>query len=106
MQLRAFLPVARFSRAMLSAYVEELQAPEWRGHFEAVVPTVAANRGLLVEDLGGDGPFVPIGWRDRHYSTAFDWRPPVAESYFHEDRSQFLQSNLLHHPVKIDRALY
>lgn len=110
---RAFLPVMRLSRRMVSAYVREVNARSWIGHYEAIVPTVALALGLRVEDLGGVGRFCPEGRRGRNYtnniagpkltSGSFIFRP-VRPRYFHECPQEFDSANLLYHPVKPDIA--
>ncbi len=54
-----------------------------------MVPTVLAYRGLQIEDIGGDGEFVPPGRENRYYRNnwldksltpgTFVFRPPMPE---------------------------
>ncbi len=65
----SFMPIYRASvaamRTMDAAYREG-----WTGHLETVWPTLLLRAGLTVEDIGGDGPFVRPGNRNRHYTCA------------------------------------
>ena len=49
----------------------------WQGHYEFILPTVAKRAGLRVEDLGGEGSFVPPG-RERtvYVGKSPHGRPP------------------------------
>jgi hypothetical protein len=104
--IRAFLPLARFSRRLIAAYVEEMQDPAWSGQFEAAWPTIAAERGFTLADPGGDGPFRWDG--PSFYSNTFNTLTlspgtfvfrPIRKRYFYEDPVGFA-SGQLHHPVK------
>jgi hypothetical protein len=66
--LRAFLPCHRVSRRALGALKAAYRAG-WSGHYEATVPTVLAEAGLAIEDMGGDGEFVRPGNRNRFYTN-------------------------------------
>ncbi|WP_342150367.1 hypothetical protein [Methylorubrum sp. SB2] len=110
---RAFLPIMRLSRRMVGAYVREVNAWNWTGHYEAIVPTVAIHLGLHVEDIGGTGRFCPEERRGKNYSNniggpklnsgSFIFRP-IRPRYFHESPQDFEQKDLLYHPVKADVA--
>jgi hypothetical protein len=99
-QFRSFAPIARFSQPLLERYQAAVVGGAWRGHSEALFPTIAAHAGLTVEDLR----------RGTHYTnTPDDWtlspgtlvfRPAVAAQYFHENPGGFAEPNLLYHPVK------
>jgi hypothetical protein len=100
--LRSFNPVLRLSRTALETLSSEYQQYGWAGHSECVVPTVLAYRGLRIEDIGGDGEFVPPGRENRHYRNnwlsrsltpgTFVFRPAMS--------SAGPEPNLLWHPVK------
>jgi hypothetical protein len=105
--LRSFLPLARFSRRLIDAYVEEAQDPAWHGQFEAMWPTIAAERGWSIADIGGDGPFRWNG--PRFYRNTFNKRTlspgnfvfrPVRRAYFREKPEAFTEAGQLYHPVK------
>jgi hypothetical protein len=102
--IRAFCPVQRLSRRALQFL--ELKAQEgWIGHFEGLVPTLLERHGYALEDIGGDGRYVPRGFKNRFY-TSFTWTDgrlrhfgsmrfrPVFQFIRHARR------NMLYHPVK------
>ncbi len=64
--LHAFLPLYRLSRSAVNA-LDEAYRSGWGGHFAAALPTILADAGLALEDIGGDGPFVAPGNRNRFY---------------------------------------
>jgi hypothetical protein len=76
-----------------------------------LLPTVAHYNNLLVEDLGGRGPFCPPTRRNTNYSNnpadrdlspgTFVFRPIVHDKYFHDAPDRFTESDLLYHPVKV-----
>jgi hypothetical protein len=110
-RIRCFAPIARFSRRFLQVYVEAINSLAWRGHHEALYPTIAKHSGLTIEDIGGSGPFTPPERRTRHYlnnpgkdgelrSGTFVFQPVQQFSYFHEAASEFKLRDLLYHPIK------
>jgi hypothetical protein len=111
-QLRSFLPIARFSRALLGRYRDTLRDARWQGHFEALVATIARHHDLCVADLGGSGPFCPPAWYMKNYRNSpdtssgspgtFVFRPVTHTAYFHEAPDQFGERDMLYHPVKVD----
>lgn len=103
---RGFLPVSRFSRRWIDAYLDEQSSGRWRGHYEAIFPTFTLHRGMVLADLG-IGPFCPPEWNGKNYRgryhdepRTFQWRPVASDVYFHEDASRFPLADLLYHPVK------
>lgn len=68
--VRSFLPIVRFSRSMINCYRDALTDGRWRGHSEALFPTVACFHGLKIEDIGGNGPFTPVPLCGRIYRNA------------------------------------
>ncbi|MGE5504556.1 MAG: hypothetical protein ACM31L_09050 [Actinomycetota bacterium] len=99
--LRAFMPIYRLSRRGLGV-LDEAYHEGWAGHYEATVPTILAARGLVLEDIGGDGEFVAPGNRNRFYTNtpaantlapgSFVFRPVRLAAGAEPDR--------LWHPVK------
>jgi hypothetical protein len=67
-RLRAFHTVARFSARALD-HLRAAQASGWTGHHEVLAPTLLREAGLSIADYGGDGPFVPAGFRNRFYTS-------------------------------------
>ncbi len=112
----ALFPISRLSRRLLEVYQEELSVRDWQGHFEIVLPSVAASRGLSIEEIGGDGPFTPPERRNRHYrgpfdmmstyETTFNYRPVQSFHYFGEAPQNFREPDQLYHPVKTDQSLW
>ncbi|TWT35198.1 hypothetical protein KOR34_00860 [Posidoniimonas corsicana] len=67
----------------------------WTGHEDALLPTILHSAGLLIEDLGGTGPFTPADRRGRFYSGATlgsesDFMPPTTDS----------SQDLMYYPVR------
>lgn len=84
-RVRFLLAFCRYSRRAL-AVLERAYARGWDGHFEPLVPTALYEAGLLLEDIGGEGPFVAPGNERRFYWSqrkthadlqegTFVWRP-------------------------------
>lgn len=65
-RLRAFCPFCRLSRRALLA-TDAYYRRGWSGHFEGLIPTILLAEGLTIEDIGGEGPFVPPGRERRYY---------------------------------------
>lgn len=109
--IRSFLPIARFSRRMLHCYDTAMQNPAWRGHFEALHPTIARHNGLTIEDMGGSGPFTPPALRGRNYLSypspngelllgTLIYRPVQQTAYFTDAPERFPARGYLYHAVK------
>jgi hypothetical protein len=105
---RSLNPLMRVTPRLLDAYVAAM-SEQWQGHYEFTLATAALEAGLSVEDLGGEGSFVPPGRERTVYvgkspsgrpkDLTFGFRP-VREHYFHEQPEDFEQPGLLYHPVK------
>jgi hypothetical protein len=86
--------------------------PEWNGHFEALIPTLARSLGLSVAEISGEGEFTPPERVNRHYAggpharssfhTTYSFRPPHAYRYFAEHPFHPGKRDTLYHPVKTD----
>lgn len=100
-RLRSFNPIFRVSNAGLQR-LHEAHRAGWKGHNEVLLPTLFERSQLSIADFGGDGTFVPNGFRNRFYTSGVtnhqlregtmryrpaSWRPGRAK-------------NMLHHPVK------
>jgi hypothetical protein len=97
---RSFAPIFRLSRRMIDCYVQSIATGKWKGHFEALFPTIALYNGLTIEDVGGytntpNDPYLSPG--------TFVYRP-ARTSYFHEWPDSF-ERGFLYHPVKPKRPL-
>ena len=111
-QRRMFQPIIRLSRDLTFAFIEAAQDPRWRGHFEAVLPTVAMHRGLAIEDIAGLGSATSDGSEKQWYTNTpaattlspgtLVWRPGMP-AYYHENPSGFSQPDMLYHPIKIQQ---
>ena len=66
--LRSFMPFARLS-ARAYRTLDVAYRRGWRGHYECLVPTLLAEAGLVIEDIGGSGEFVRPGNRERFYTS-------------------------------------
>jgi hypothetical protein len=107
--VRSLNPIFRITRRALDSYTAAVADPRWQGHYEFTLPTVVREAGLRVEDLGGEGSFVPPGRersvyvgrspRGRPPDLTFGFRP-VRHDYFHEKPEAFPGAGLLYHPVK------
>lgn len=112
----ALFPISRLTRRLVDAYREELATRPWQGHFEIVLPSVAASLGLSIEEIGGEGPFTPPERHNRFYrgpfdlmstyETTFNYRPVQSFRYFGEAPQNFREPGQLHHPVKTDQSLW
>lgn len=101
--VRGFFPVVRLSSGGMTA-LEQAYRRGWTGHCEVVVPTAMRVQGLAIEDLGGDGAFVPAGNADRFYTntpTASGLYPGTFV-YRPARPGPGLTSGKLWHPVKPD----
>jgi hypothetical protein len=66
--IRAFFPFARLSAQAIDAIIAAGQNGI-DGFYEVVWPTVLMHRGLVIEDIGGDGEFVRPANVDRWYTS-------------------------------------
>lgn len=110
-RIKGFMPFCRISRAALAA-VDHAYRRGWGGHYEATWPTISRRADLLIEDIGGNGSFVPPDRRGKYYSCTpnewshfpgtFIWRPIYAESKMFDPfrRPIVPGGNTLWHPVK------
>jgi hypothetical protein len=113
--VRSLNPLVRLTQPALEAYVAAVADPRWQGHYEFLLPTVTREAGLRVEDLGGEGSFVPPGRERAVYvgrspsglppDLTFGFRPSRSD-YFHEEPAAFPLPGMLYHPVKPDVAAW
>lgn len=99
--LCGFFPILRVSRRALEA-VDAAYREGWSGHFEAVLPTAARRAGLVIEDIGGDGPFVAGGNRNRHYTNSPEHEHLYPGTFAYRPTRRFpgVRRGKLWHPVK------
>lgn len=87
----SFTPVFRLSAKALDFLDDEMRKG-WRGHFEALVPTIIARHGLTMRDIGGDGRYVNLGDLNRFYTEdTHTWRPLQVQP---------MKPNMIYHPIK------
>lgn len=110
--LAGFMPLARLSRPLLKDLWATLQTPEWAGHFESVLPTVALAHGFRIEEIGGGGRWTPPPRRGQFYASGpsaraaadrtFEFRPPKGYRFYVERPRAFRRSGRLFHPIKVN----
>ena len=66
--LRSYNPISRLSASALQ-YLHRMHLSGWRGHNEVLLPTLLSHAGFSLLDMGGDGPFVPKGLKNRYYTS-------------------------------------
>jgi hypothetical protein len=99
--VRAMFPFARFSSRAMDALIEAGQAGI-DGYYEVLWPTVLHDRGLVIEDIGGDGPFVRPGNENRWYTNTLE-NQNLSPGTFVARPIRFsrgFKRNTLWHPVK------
>ncbi len=100
--LRAFFPVYRISRQGLS-YIDCMLQSGWRGHYEALIPTLLGAAGMSIRDIQHFGPLY-LGTRQdpphevQHLDqlSTLRWRPPVSREEF----VRRFRSDVIFHPIK------
>ena len=106
--LRGFLPIARLTRRAMTVLTEAV-AQGWSGFFEGLVPTVLQAHGLGIGDFGGDGRFVPDGFRQRFYTSASDAAGSLCNAGTHRYRPAIayprIAAGRIYHPVKPEDCL-
>ena len=106
--VRGFLPIARLSRRALGELADAV-ARGWTGFLEGLVPTVLQARGLRIGDFGGDGRFVPDGFRQRFYTSASDAAGSLCNVGTHRYRPAIayprIAAGRIYHPVKPEACL-
>jgi hypothetical protein len=102
-RLRSFNPIYRISKPALM-HIDRLHKEQWSGHYEELLATMLHRNGFLLQDIGGTGPFVRKGDKNRFYiDSAKDtkgrmkngtmrFRPPFQKVGW--------RRNKLYHPVK------
>jgi len=105
-RLRSFLPICRISRRALRMVSKRLQEG-WTGHCEALLPTVLALGGLLIEDLGGTGSFTRETNRGSWYTSPSSDDGGLRDSGTHRFRPPHQtwgeEPEMIYHPVKRER---
>jgi hypothetical protein len=106
--VRGFLPIARLSRHGFAVLRDQVRAG-WSGFFEGLLPTLLHLQGLRIGDFGGDGAFVPEGFRERFYTSASDRAGSLHNLGTHRFRPPLAYPRILpgriYHPVKPESCL-
>lgn len=99
--VRGFFPVYRLSQRAVRCY-DDACSRGADGHMETLLPTVVAQSGLIVEDIGGDGAFVAPGNRGRFYRNVRHTNrlSPGTFVYRPARDTAGTEPNMLWHPVK------
>ncbi len=105
-QLRGFLVFSRFSNRLIRS-IDECCQSGWTGHNEVLWPTIAAFKGMLIEEIGGVSDFVPAKRKGKYYASAMlplgIFVSTLAAWPLYSEKSNFLISSprdILWHPVK------
>jgi hypothetical protein len=69
-KLRGFMPFCRVSQRLFGT-IDQYCSKQWRGHYEALWPTVASLEGFVVGEIGGDSPFTPQSRSKRLYHSSY-----------------------------------
>lgn len=98
---RGFFPLFRVSRRLLTE-MDKFYRASGDGHYEWSWPYVARARGLVIEDVGGDGPYVAPGNTNRFYTSSPDRRDlyPGTFRYRPAQAQPGRRPNTLYHPIK------
>lgn len=99
--IRGFFPVCRLSYEACAA-LDQKYKKGWYGHGECIIPTLLAYQDFSLEDIGGEGEFVPEGHESRFYiNTPSDWSlSPGTFVYRPAMRAPGSQKNMLWHPIR------
>lgn len=99
--IKGFFPICRLSSLVFDALDREYRAG-LGGHYEIILPTLTSLSGMIVEDIGGDGPFVRGDNRNRFYfANGSSYTHSPGNFVFRPDITKILpRQNTLWHPVK------
>lgn len=98
--LKAFLPACRLSPGALDALDAAYRAG-LGGHYEINVPSIPSQHDMLIEDFGGNGPFVRPENRDRFYfARGSNYSHSPGTFVFRPAMRPLRRLNTLWHPVK------
>lgn len=99
----SFNPIFRISKKAL-AYLDNAMTNGWEGHHEVLIPTLLTNAGFVVNDFGGNGPFVLRDFAEKFYKgnlgekgkelSSMRFRPFIDEKE--------IIAPFIYHPVKIE----
>lgn len=107
--LLGFFPVMRLSKKAAMALVRSLAQERWRGHMEAVVPTILYNEGYRIEDIGGASFLTPHGRINKFYRNTLTDSARIEKGTFRyrpELRAPGVRRSYLYHPVKVPERVF
>ncbi len=99
--IKGFFPICRLTASLLDALDLAYRA-KIGGHYEIIIPTVALQHDMAIEDIGGDGPFVQEQNRNCFYfANGASYTHSPGSFVFRPNIGQVLRrENTLWHPVK------
>jgi hypothetical protein len=100
--IMGFFPIHRLSR-LLCERLDEYYRAGWNGYYEITWATIADKCHLLIEDIGGNGPYVkPENINRFYYNTARRWDYTPGTFVYRPTFRVIDQriKNTLWHPVK------
>jgi hypothetical protein len=111
--IRAFLWASRFSRRALSLLSQRCIEDGWTGHVEVLVPSLLHDAGMVIEEIGGRGPFTPEVRQGLFYSSEYGISLPSRNGDFGLGSNRYappllfcgIRRDRLYHPVKTNRSL-
>ena len=99
--IKGFFPICRLSDLALDALDREYRTG-LGGHYEITMPTLASLEDMIVEDIGGNGPFVRGDNQNRFYfANGSSYTHSPGNFVFRPNITKVLpRQNTLWHPVK------
>lgn len=105
--VKSFTPVMRISNRGFEA-LNDAYARGWYGHYEAMWPTVLANAGYKIEEIGNHGSFTPADRRGKHYTTTPShghlWPGTLVFRPIRQESVVEQEADMLWHPVKTEHT--
>jgi len=104
-RLRGFMPFCRLTRRFFGK-IDAYCSLGWRGHYEALWPTIASREGFVVEEIGGDSAFTPRHRAKRFYHSGYAKKDLFLSTFaawpVYNESSRFSDhvKDTLWHPVK------
>ena len=98
--VKGFLPICRISRELMQA-LDAAYQKGLGGHYEIMIPSVAVQGGMSIEDFGGRGRYVQSDNVDRFYfarGSAYTHSP--GNFVVRPEQRVLRRPNTLWHPVK------
>lgn len=100
-RVRGLFPIYRLSHDAIRT-IDGAYRKGWAGHYEVTIPTILDQAGMTLEDIGGNGSFVPEGNENRFYINS-PQHIGLAPGTFTVAPNVIPQSpkpNTLYHPIK------